>query len=459
MMQLSEIVDAVDGVLIGPDATIRSVTIDSRADCHDALFVALRGDHFDGHDFVAAVKEAGAAGVMVELSETVVEPRLLVQDTHLALKQLAAWWRQKFNIPLIGITGSVGKTTVKEMVGSVCAQAGSALVTKGNFNNEIGLPLTLLRISSEHQFAVIEMGMNHAGEIARLSKIAKPTIALINNAGAAHLEGLGSVEAVAKAKGEIFECLAADGTAVINADDPFAALWKELAGDRHVITFGVEQPADVSASYQLNVESISMSVTLPESAEILSIDLPLQGKHSVMNVLATIAVGLAAGIRIEKIVAGLEQYRSVSGRMHTQQFGEIRLIDDTYNANPVSVRAAMEVLAQYPQSTLIIGDMAELGTAAKREHEKLGILANSLGIDQLFAVGHFAEDVVRDFEGAKHSFATQQDLNDFLKTNAPEGAVLVKGSRSAQMENVVTELKKHYGQVEEVSAEIRRGES
>lgn len=447
MMQLSQISQAVSGRMVGLDVLLQGISINTRADCQNRLFVALRGERFDAHDFIDQARDAGAGATLVERTAGTADalselPSVIVSDTHQALKDLASWWRGQFVLPLIGVTGSVGKTSVKEMLGSIFMQIGDGVVTKGNLNNEIGVPLTLMRLSPDDQYAIIEMGMNHTGEISRLSHMAKPTIALINNAAAAHLEGLGTIEAVAQAKGEIFEGLAADGVAIINNDDRFAEQWVELAGKRRVITFALNKSADVTATYQQVDNKLSLRVTgLGADFEV---QLATVGEHNVANALAAIATSLAANIPVEKIQAGLQAYRPISGRLNLQNCGPITLIDDTYNASPLSMRAAINVLAGYKDTTLIIGDMAELGAAADQEHLRLGQAIAEADIDALLVCGRYAPLVVQGYQqkGVKQAraFNSQAQLIEFSNRSVDTGTVLVKGSRSAQMEHVVAAL-------------------
>lgn len=437
MMRLSNIADAINAELIGADQLLENVVIDSRKNTENGLYVALKGERFDGHDFIAEAHKRGAIAAMVEDETADSLSQLKVIDCHQSLKQLAAWWRSQFAVPVIAVTGSVGKTSVKEMLAAIFAQLGEGISTEGNFNNEIGLPLTVMRLKQQHLYMVLEMGMNHAGEISRLSEIARPTVALITNAGAAHLEGLGSVEAVAKAKGEIFEFLAADGTAVINADDAYCELWKELAAPRKVITFGLENDADVKAEYQLFVDHAKLQVTT-SSNQNFEFSLPMTGKHAVMNALSAIAVALAAHIPVEMIQQGLAQTPIVNGRMQTTELGALTLINDTYNANPVSTRAAIDVLAKHQPSMLIIGEMGELGSFAEQGHFEVGEYAAQYGVQQLLACGKYASSIAKGFGSDAECFADNHQLIEYLKNNMPtSGAVLVKGSRSAKMEEVV----------------------
>jgi len=444
MMQLAQVSQAVNGQFIGSDIALSGVTTDTRSRCDGKLFVALKGDRFDAHDFVTDAQHAGASAALVERDVDIDIPKVLVNDTHQALKDLSAWWRAQFVIPLIGITGSVGKTTVKEMLGSIFSEIGTGVVTKGNLNNEIGMPLTLLRLKEEDQYAIVEMGMNHAGEISRLTNIAKPTIALVNNAAAAHLEGLGTVEAVARAKGEIFEGLTLDGVAIINADDDYSDLWRNLISDQQIVSFGLSQAADVTADYRLSHGGISMQVQTPE--ERFEVQLSILGKHNVLNALAAIATAQAANIPVKQICAGLSKYRPIGGRQNVNTLCGVTLIDDTYNANPASMQAAIEVLAEFENSILIVGDMGELGDETKKSHVDVGRFAKSKGINQVFACGEFAELVVQGYQQAAKSFKNQDGLFDCLSSELlatikkPNSAILVKGSRSARMEKVVSHI-------------------
>lgn len=444
MMQLSQVSQAVNGELLGADASrysaemLEGISINTRADCENRLFVALKGDNFDAHDFVAQAEQAGASALLLERSVETVLPTVMVGSTHQALLDLSAWWRSQFAIPVVGVTGSVGKTTVKEMLGAIFSLVGKGVVTTGNLNNEIGVPLTLLRLKSEDRYAIVEMGMNHAGEISRMTDAAKPTIALINNAAAAHLEGLGTIEAVAQAKGEIFQGLSPDGIAIINHDDVFAADWRKLVGARRIISFALNEEADITADYTVSKRAVSMQVKAFD--EEFEVSLKTVGQHSVRNALAAIAVALAANIPSEKIIAGLQQYRPIAGRLNLSHVGGLTLIDDTYNANPASMQAAIEVLVHYPENCFIVGDMAELGAAAEVEHRRLGELAAESGIEKLLVCGSYAEIVADGFGEGAVTFADQAELIRYATENLTTGTVLVKGSRSARMENVVEAL-------------------
>ncbi len=445
MMMLSEAKKAINAQLIGDDRLFTSVGADSRNIVQDQLFVALKGENFDGHSFAAQAVKQGAAAVMVANEDTNAEPAIVVKDTYQALGELAAYWRNKFAIPLAAITGSNGKTTVKEMLASILRVAsGNAelvLATEGNLNNHIGLPLTLLKLRVKHQYAVAEMGMNHTGEISYLSNIGKPTVALINNAGSAHIGELGSFEAIAKAKGEIFEGLTIDGIAIINVDDVFAPLWKNLVGVRKTITFGLKNPADVTASYQLQPDSSLLDITTPQGA--ISVHLPTPGLHNVMNALAATATALGMGATLNNIAEGLANYAGVKGRLqHLTGLNGALVVDDTYNANPMSMQAAIDVLtAKSGEKLLVLGDMGELGNDAAELHAEIGRYAKTAGVDALFTLGNLSIEMAHAFGvGAQHYQSVEALTTDLIAKMHPNSTVLVKGSRFMAMERVVNEI-------------------
>ena len=309
-MTLAAAARVLEGTLRGPDAEFAGVSTDTRQIARGDLFVALVGPRFDGHAFIGEAANRGAVGALVARDVDVPFATVRVDDTRLALGRLAAWWREQFAIPVIAVTGSNGKTTVKNMIAAIMAECGSGMATQGNLNNDIGVPLTLLRLKAGDRHAVVEMGMNHPGEIDYLTRLARPTIAVINNAAAAHLAGLGSVEAVARAKGEIYAGLAGDGVAIVNADDDFADLWRGLAAPHRLLTFGLERPADVSAEYQLDAAGSTIHLRTPQGR--ITMRLSLLGRHNVMNALAASTAALAAGARLQDIQAGLEKLKSVS---------------------------------------------------------------------------------------------------------------------------------------------------
>lgn len=445
MMLLSEAANVMQAKLIGQDATFSCVGTDSRNITKDMLFVALKGENFDGHDYAAQAIAQGAAAVLVSDVSLNVAPALLVNDTCLALGQLAAYWRNKFTLPLAAITGSNGKTTVKEMLTTVLSVAShhsnEVLATVGNLNNHIGLPLTLLKLNKQHRYAVVEMGMNHSGEISYLSNIGRPCVAVINNAGSAHIGELGSFEAIAKAKGEIFEGLMASGTAVINADDMFAPLWIALAAGHKIMTFGVDNKADVSATYQLYANASALEINTPQG--VVNLQLPAPGKHNVLNALAVTAAALTMGVPLHIIAVGLENFVGVKGRLQTLVgLNGAVVIDDTYNANPMSMKVAIDVLmAKSGEKLLVLGDMGELGDDAADLHAEIGLYAKAVGVDMLFTLGTLSQEMSKAFgAGAKHYESAPALAADLIKKMNPEVNVLVKGSRFMTMERVVNAI-------------------
>lgn len=447
MMPLTQAAQVLGGTLVGQDVEFTSVSSDSRSIAAGDLFVALRGENFDGAKFVGMAAQGGAVAALVNQDsgsgiQDAGVPILLVEDTRKALGQLAAYWRAQFAIPVVALTGSNGKTTVKEMLASILREAvgdaDSILATQGNLNNDIGLPLTLLKLRATHHYAVIEMGMNHPGEIDYLAHITRPDVALITNAASAHLAGLGSVEAVARAKGEIFSGLGEDGVAVINADDQYAPLWRELAQPHRVIDFALDAPAAVSACWDVTEFGIQMEVVAPEGEAGVKLQVP--GAHNARNALGAAAAALALRVSLSAIVIGLEKFGGVAGRLQRKSArGGAVLIDDTYNANPASVSAALKVLAQAPGNRIfVMGDMGELGADEERFHAEMGATARKLGIQHLLALGELSRAAVREFgTGAQH-FDSVEELCAVLERELAAGTtVLVKGSRFMKMERVV----------------------
>lgn len=444
MLSLRETAGALNAERHGGDVVFARVNTDSRAIQPGDLFVALRGERFDGHEFVAqAIAQGAVAAVVEEVAEGWQGiPLLRVADTRRGLGALAAFWRARFAIPLVAVTGSNGKTTVKEMIAAILRTASgtgeSVLVTRGNLNNDIGMPLTLLGLRDGHRFAVIEMGMNHPGEIAGLTAIACPDVALVNNAQAAHLAGLGTVREVALAKGEIFQGLKSDGVAVINADDAHAGLWRELAGGRRAMTFGLAQPAEVSARVQAGPYGSELELRTPQGTVLVSLRIP--GEHNVRNALAAAAAATALGVDPAAIAAGLSGFTGVGGRLQRKEaLHGATLIDDTYNANPDSVAAAIAVLAAVPgRKVLVLGDMGELGRGAPELHAEIGRRARDAGIDRLFALGDLSRHAAAEFgRGGRHFEYIEDLLAELENLLAPEVTVLVKGSRFMRMERVV----------------------
>jgi UDP-N-acetylmuramoyl-tripeptide--D-alanyl-D-alanine ligase len=436
-MTLSEIAALADGRLSGADVAVESVTTDTRGLAPGQVFVALSGPRFDGHDFLGAAEAGRAAGVMVARQVHTSLPQILVEDTFRALARLARAWRERLKLPVIGLTGSNGKTTVKEMIAAILAREGQVLATKGNLNNHIGVPLTLLSIRANHAYAVVEMGANHAGEIAALTAIARPDIGLITNAAPAHLEGFGSLEGVARAKGEIFQGLRAEGTAIINADDAYADYWHSLAGPRKHLTFGLERTADVRA------HAVGGALHVSTPAGEVEVELPLPGKHNVRNALAATAAAIAADANLGSIKAGLESVTQVRGRLVLRKACQgAWLIDDSYNANPASLAAALEVLATQPgEHWLVLGDMGELGANGETLHRQAGLQARATGVAHLYTLGKLTQAAAVAFGAGAERFDSHAQLADSLKRELHAGvSVLIKGSRSMRMETIVEAL-------------------
>ncbi|MFQ6021691.1 MAG: UDP-N-acetylmuramoyl-tripeptide--D-alanyl-D-alanine ligase [Acidiferrobacterales bacterium] len=440
-MSLAKAAKVLGGSLIGADRHFAGVSTDTRTLQPGELFVALKGPNYDGHDFLAQAAHASAAGAMlVNLAETPL-PAIQVEDARHALGSLAAFWRQQFDIPVIAITGSNGKTTVKEMTAAIMAETGPGCSTKGNLNNDIGVPLTLLRLRPGDRYAVVELGMNQRGEIHYLSAITRPTVAVITNATEAHLAGLGTVEDVARAKGEIFSALAADGVAVINADDDYTELWRELATPKRCVTFGLHRGADVTADYE--TETMGSLVHIKTTKGDIDMRLPVLGKHNVANALTATATSLAAGAELQHVKRGLEKLRQISGRLEVKAgVNGSRIIDDTYNANPASLAAGIAVLKDFPgEAVLVLGDMAELGEAAPDIHRRTGELAKSLGISRLFAVGALSKLAVESFGEDGMHFSSRRALVETLLGHLhTDVTVLIKGSRIMRLEYVVQKV-------------------
>ena len=446
-LRLSQAAEMIHGRHIGADARFDGVSTDSRSIQPGALFVALRGPSFDGHDYIGAAHERGAVGAMVCRRPKLDLPLLQVDDTRLGLGRLAAAWRRRFGNTLVAITGSNGKTTVKELLASILGERGEVLATSGNLNNDIGVPLTLLRLQGE-PYAVIEMGANHRGEIGYLSDLARPDLVLLNNVGAAHLEGFGSLEGVARAKGEIIGGLGPDGLVVLNADDPWAGLWRRLAGERRVIGFGSSpqaelrvRPEEVQIRWDDQGFRCVFEVQTPDL--VLDLELALGGFHNVMNALAATSAALALGTDPAQVRAGLARVRPVKGRLQTR-FGPagLRVIDDSYNANPDSVGAAIELLASAPgERWLVLGDLAELGREAESLHRRLGERARAAGIDRLFTLGTASRAASQGFgPGGVHCNELPRLLDTLQHELNGPACLLVKGSRAARMERVADAL-------------------
>ena len=456
MMLASEAANAMEGTLIGADRNFHSVTIDSRTVSKDDVFFAIPGDKYDGHDFVDRALARGASLAVVEKVADVAVSQIKVTDSTIALGKLAKHWRTKFSIPVIGITGSNGKTTVTAMVRHIISQNHQPLFPEQSFNNQWGVPLTLFKLD-EHSHAVIEMGMNHPGEINYLTQIAEPTIALINNASAAHLEGLGGVEQVAMAKGEIIDALSMDGVVILNADDLFFDFWSRQADSRKIVSFGIEKQADFGAK-KIQLRSENCSFELHAYGQSVLIELPLPGYHNVMNVLAAAAASCVAGIPLEDVRDGLQNMETVSGRLTLMTSGAgAKLIDDSFNANPSSMLAAIEVLSQCEgKKILVLGAMGELGDDSGKLHQETAAAAVKAGIDRLL---YLNDSNNTDLQGYQRGFANNGE--EFKSVQALVAAlsgddhansvILVKGSKTSKMGRVVSELQKENAEKESVS--------
>jgi len=440
MMRLAEAAAALGGRASGADALFTGVSTDSRSIKQGDLFVALRGERFDGHDFLKPVAAAKAAAAMVDskYSGEYPMPALVVDDTRRSLGDLARYWRSRFAPALVAVTGSNGKTTVKEMLAAILTKhAGetAVLATRGNLNNDIGLPLTLLGLRHAHRWCAIELGMNHKGEIAYLAGIARPTVALVNNAQREHLEFMRSVEEVAAENASVYDALGEQGVAVINADDPHAAFFRQRAGKRRTVDFGLGGGA-VTGRHRL--ERLSSEIRLETPAGAADATLAIPGLHNVRNALAAAACAFAVGIEVKTIAQGLSAFRPYTGRLQVKKAASgATVIDDSYNANPDSVRAAIDVLASCPAPTaLVLGDMGEVGEHGAEFHREVGTYARTQGVSQLLALGDATRHAVEAFgEGARH-FASVEDLLSKIKATT----VLVKGSRFMRMERVVAAL-------------------
>lgn len=454
MLTLSATALILNGIQTGRDVEFTSVGTDSRAITPGMLFVALEGERCDGHDYVAQALDDGASSALVRADWAIAHadlPLVGVADPRQALGQLAAHWRSRFHLPLIGITGSNGKTTVKEMCAAILrADFGqhAVLATQGNLNNDIGMPLTLLKLHAPHRAAVIEMGMNHPGEIAYLTQIAKPTVAVITNAQRAHLGGLGSLAEIARAKAEIFQGLDADGVAVINADDPYAALWRGMNAGRRVVTFGFSPEATVHGRWQPTATGGELDLVSPQGNAHIS--LPLPGEHNGRNALAAAAACYAVGVPLAPVVRGLSGYAGTAGRLQRKRgLHGATVIDDSYNANPDSMRAAIDVLASLPgRRIFVMGDMGEVGEMAGQLHSEIGGYAKRQGIDFLYALGEKSALAVHDFGSGGRHFASVEALVRALEPLLDaDTTVLVKGSRFMKMERVVDAITVKAGHV------------
>lgn len=484
-LSLSQIAAVLGVDLIGEDRMFSQVSINTRTMADGDLFVALKGDNFDAHDYVQEAEQKGACGLVVERSCDSLLPQILVSDTRVALGDIAALWSSAFTLPIVAVTGSCGKTTVKEMTAAILGHGFKRkddegyehiLATRGNLNNDIGVPLTLLRLKKTHEAAVIELGANHIGEIRQLVTMVQPNVAIITNVGHAHIEGFGSIEGVAEAKSEIYTGLQCGGTAVINADDAFADYWRaqchelnkncssednetiERRKNINQLTFGLDHPADISADYVQVSDGIEMTLSTPIGKEFVK--LRQFGRHNVYNALAATAAAISSGCSLDDVKKGLESFSNVAGRLEQKQGLQGAVIfDDTYNANPGSVRAGIDAIQQISgEKILILGDMGELGSESEQLHYQLGVDAANMGIKKLFTVGELSEQTHNGFQAQVNALAQEHaeaegQINNAMHFGDKElliesvkkhlhnnSVVLIKGSRSMKMESVVSAL-------------------
>ena len=440
---LAAVAQQVSGTLLGADAAFGRVSIDTRTLDAGGLFVAIPGERVDGNDFVPDAHARRAAGAVVSRPADVPLPQVRVSDTRNALSGIARGWRKNFPIPVVAVTGSNGKTTVKELIAGILGGSRRVCVTRGNLNNDLGVPLTLMELAEHHEVLVIELGANHAGEIASLSQMAGPTVGVITNAGAAHLEGFGSIAGVARAKGELLDHLPADGAAILNADDPWCSTWKRRSRATRVLTFGFDPAADCTVRGKVAevAEGSAFTLVLPDGSDF-RLTLPLRGRHSVLNALAAAAAACAAGASPDEICAGLSRARPVSGRLNRMSgLGGAAIIDDTYNANPTSTRAALDYLRGCGgRRMFVLGDMAELGADAAELHRQVGEYARDC-CDRLFVLGDLSREAAQAFGSGSQTFTDLNALRQALEPLLTDDAtLLVKGSRVMGLDRLVGSL-------------------
>jgi len=444
---LSQLADILQGELHGQDATIDAVTSDTRKLTPGCLFVALKGERFDAHDFAEQAKAGGAGALLVSRKLDCDLPQLLVKDTRQAFGELGAWVRQQVPTRVVALTGSSGKTSVKEMTAAILSECGNTLYTAGNLNNDIGVPMTLLRLTKEHQYAVIELGANHQGEIAWTVGLTRPEAALVNNLAAAHLEGFGSLAGVAKAKGEIYTGLPANGVAIMNADNNDWLNWQSIIGARKVWRFSPNAANSDFTATNIHVTSHGTEFTLQTPMGNVDVTLPLPGRHNIANALAATSLAMAVGASLAAVKKGLANLKAVPGRLFPVQLGENKLLlDDTYNANVGSMTAAAHVLAEMPgYRVMVVGDMAELGDESESCHIQVGEAAKGVGIDKVLSVGKLSK-ALSAASGVGEHFNDKAAVVARLKALIAEQqiiTILVKGSRSSAMEEVVRELQEN----------------
>ncbi len=443
-VSLTTLADISGGALHGSDLVLSDVTTDTRNVTPGSLFVALVGERFDAHDFAADAIASGAQALLVSKHLPFSVPQVVVADTRIAFGKLAAWVRQQSKARVVALTGSSGKTSVKEMAAAILRECGETLYTAGNLNNDFGVPMTLLRLTKQHQYAVIELGANHQGEIAYTTELTRPESALVNNLAAAHLEGFGSLAGVAKAKGEIFNGLPANGTAILNADSNDWPHWQTNLHGKRVWRFS-PQAADsdfTARDIRLGVDGTHFILQTPRGD--IDVTLPLPGRHNIANALAVAALALSVDAPLSAIQRGLKNLQAVPGRLFPIRLGEHQLLlDDSYNANVGSMTAAAQVLGEMPgYRVMVVGDMAELGEEAEQCHREVGLAAKAAGVDRVLSVGTLSANI-SESSGVGEHFATKTALTERLRTLLSEHrelTVLIKGSRSAAMEQVVQNL-------------------
>lgn len=438
-LKLSEAAKWMDAKLLGEDQVFQGVSTDTRSLTPGDLFVAIPGERVDGHDLIEEAAAKGAKAALISRPVKASIPLLQVSNTVLALGLLAKHYRQGFAIPFAAVTGSCGKTTVKEMVASIVSVPGASLASQGNLNTEVGVPLTLLKLEPKHQFAVIEMGARKKGDIQYLMSLVDPDVVLINNAGSAHIEIFGSERGIAEAKGEIYSSLKSGGIAVINEDDPHAAYWKGLIKGQKILGFSSSKFADLRCQdLKLAQDHSEFELLTPKGSIPILLNVP--GRHNVQNALAASTVAFALGLSLSDIALGLKRFSPVAGRLQLKQgLNGAKLLDDTYNANPVSVKAALAVLASYPgEKIFVMGDMLELGEEAPRLHQAMGEEALALGIQKLFGFGKLTLNAVQAFGPQAQHYPDKTALISELKSYlGPNAIILIKGSRGMRMEEVV----------------------
>jgi len=443
---LSDIASALQTNLHGADRAFTRLVVDSREVKSGDVYIALQGHNHDGHQFIDAAKRQGAVGAIVSKAGSGQFPTIQVSDTHVALMDLARMHRAKMShAKAVAVTGSCGKTTTRALMEAIFAQAGPTLASIKSYNNNIGVPLTLLNLRPEHAFLISEMGANHSGEIAELTHMVKPDVAIITLAAPAHLEGFGSMEGIACAKGEIFQGLTEDGVAVINADDQYARFWTRLAGTKRILTFGLREKADVSAKdIRLHDDGTSSFVLCFENQSV-PVHLQLIGQHNVMNALAAAAAGFALDLSALQIATGLSQANTEKNRLVSLSgMNGSRIIDDSYNANPSSMQAAIDVLSNFGgDKVLVMGDMLELGNSMHSYHAQIGKFAKEKGVQQLYCYGPYSRHAADAFGAKAYHFDDQAELITALKKQLhDEVTVLIKGSNSMHMHRIADAITK-----------------